>query len=221
MQKQGCSGSEKMPHSRFNLGSRLSGGTVLMLLSVVILPLAAQSNHIATLLEGGTWHLHSRIPLGNDALLLRPSRLAVQILASAEVPEFEGWTLTEQRKGLVLLDASGRPVETLPTSITFRVTVGTREKFVDSHPMPLDCTKTLNDFLLDMHFQVQVFRGMQMRQMEPVRTWMIGVPADEASDERVYRSTFNLEGVRPDDRIVLLITDGSGARLSKFHLEFL
>ena len=50
---------------------------------------------------------------------------------------------------------------------------------------------------------------------------MIGVPLDETSDERIYRSTFNLDGVRPDDRLVLLVTDGKGARLTKFHLEFL
>ena len=96
-------------------------------------------------------------------------------------------------------------------SITFRVTVGTRDKFIDSNPLPIDCEKTLNDFLLDMHFQLQVFRGMEMRSLEPLKTWMIGVPADEASDERIYRSTFDLRDVRPDDRLVLLVSDGSGA----------
>ena len=54
-----------------------------------------------------------------------------------------------------------------------------------------------------------------------MKTWIIGVPESEASDERVYRSTFALEDVRPEDRIVLLVTDGNGARLTKFHLEFL
>jgi hypothetical protein len=210
-----------MPRRPSNLGSRLSVGILLSLLSMGIVPLGAKSNHAATLLAGGAWHLHSRVPLGLEALLLRPSRLAVQMLASAEVPEFEGWTLTERDNKVVLLDATGHLVQTLPKSITFRVTVGTRDKFFDSDPVPLDCTKALNDFLLDLHFRVQVFRGMQMRQLEPVKTWMIGVPAGEASDERVYRSTFNFEGVRPDDRIVLLVTDGDGNRLTKFHLEFL
>ena len=156
-----------------------------------------------------------------DALLLQPSRISVQILASVEVPEFEGWTLTHREQKLVLLDAAGSAVKALPKSITFRVTAGTRDKIGDSDPMPIECSKTLNDFLLDMHFHVQVFRGMEMQQFEPVKTWMIGVPPDEASDERIYRSTFNLGDVRPDDRIVLLITDGNGARLTKFHLEFL
>jgi hypothetical protein len=72
-----------------------------------------------------------------------------------------------------------------------------------------------------MHFTAQIFRGMEMRTVNPTRQWMIGVPADESSDERIYRASFDLGDVRPDDRIVLLVTDASGARLSKFHLEFL
>ena len=211
----------KMRYRSFKPSLRLTVGALLLLVATVILPLAAQSNHAATLLAGGAWHLHARVPLGFEALLLRHSRVPIQILASAEVPEFEGWTLTHREDKLVLLDAAGRPVQSLPRSITFRVTVGTRDKIGDSNPMPTECTKSLNDFLLDMHFQVEVFRGMEMQQFEPVKTWMIGVPQNEASDERIYRSTFNLEDIHPNDRIVLLITDGSGARLTKFHLEFL
>lgn len=209
-----------MPHCRLKLWAYSLGATLILFL-LAIASLNAQSDRASTLLAGGAWHLHSRIPLGYDSVLLHPDRPAVQILASAEAPELEGWTLTERSNKVVLLDASHQPVRSLPKSITFRVTVGTRDRFIDSNPMPVDCEKTLNDFLLDMHFQLQVFRGMEMRQLEPVKTWMIGVPADEASDERVYRSIFDLEDVRPDDRIVLLVTDGSGTRLTKFHLEFL
>ena len=205
----------------FRLKQPLSLGATLILLFLGIASLSAQSDRTSTLLAGGAWHLHSRIPLGYDSFLLQPARHAVQILASAEAPELEGWTLTERSNKLVLLDSSHKPVQLLPKSITFRVTVGTRDKFIDSNPMPVDCERTLNDFLLDLHFQLQVFRGMEMRQLEPVKTWMIGVPAGESSDERIYRSTFNLDDVRPDDRIVLLVTDGSGTRLTKFHLEFL
>jgi len=210
-----------MPYRRFNPGLPLSILVLLLGFATVMIPVAAQSNHANTLLEGGAWHLHSRVPLGFESLLLRPSRIPVELLASAEVPEFEGWTLASRERRIVLLDGDGRPVQTLPKSITFRITAGTRTRFFDSDPMPFDSTKTLNEFLLDMHFHLQVFRGMQMRQLEPVRTWMIGVPLEETSDERIYRSTFSLDGVRPDDRLVLLVTDGKGTRLTKFHLEFL
>jgi len=194
---------------------------LMLLICAATVPMAAQSNHTAMLVDSGTWHLHSRIPLGSDALQLRPSHQTVHLLASAEAPEFEGWSLTQREKRIVLLDRSGKPVSTLPKSITFRITVGTRDKFADVEPLPLETSKGLNDFLLDLHFSVQVFHGMEMHELKPLKTWMIGVPADEESDERIYRSTFALEDLRPEDRIVLLITDGTGTRLSKFHLEFL
>jgi hypothetical protein len=194
---------------------------LLLMSSLALLTLSAQSNRTAMLTTQGTWHLHSRIPLGSDAILLQPSHRLIAILATAEAPEFEGWNLKEQDQRPVLLDVSGKPVNTLPKTISFRVTVSTRDKFATSEPMPFECTKSLNDFLLDMHFQMQIFRGMEMRQVKTLKAEMIGIPADEPSDERIYRATFNLGDVRPDDRIVLVVTDGSGARLSKFHLEFL
>ncbi|MFL6437939.1 MAG: hypothetical protein ACJ71Q_10190 [Terriglobales bacterium] len=194
---------------------------VLMMTLPAVLTLTAQSDRMQTLATQGTWHLHSRIPLGSDAILLQPSHRLVTLLATAEAPEFEGWDLKEQNQRPVLLDVSGRPVNALPKTITFRVTVGTRDRFANQDPMPFDCSTKLNEFLLDMHFQLQVFRGMQMREVMPLKAEMIGIPADEPSEERIYRATFNVGDIRPDDRIVLLVTDGAGARLSKFHLEFL
>jgi hypothetical protein len=60
-----------------------------------------------------------------------------------------------------------------------------------------------------------------MREIHPTRAWMIGIPSDEPSDERIYRVSFNFDDVRTSDRVVLLVRDGNGARLTKFHLEFL
>ena len=193
----------------------------LVLVATLWAPLGAQSNRGILLLGGGAWHLHSRIPLGCEALLLQPARRVVNILATAEASEFEGWSLTAQRQRPVLLDAAGKPVDELPRSITFRVTVSTRDKLADAEPAALESSKNLNDFLLDLRFTVQVFRGMEMRELRPTRVWMIGVPAEEPSDERIYRARFDFEDLRPDERIVLLLTDSKGVRLTKFHLEFL
>ena len=199
--------------------SRLSFAALIVLMTIV--PIAAQSNRATMMMAGGAWHLHSRVPLGSDTLLLQPSHRIVEMLATAEAPEFEGWTLDPRQSKPMLLDVAGKPVRALPRSITFRVTVSTRDRFADSEPMPIDSAKSLNDFLLDMHFSVQVFRGMTMREVQPAKAWMIGIPADESSDARIYRARFDVGEIRPDDRIVLLVTDGSGRRLTKFHLEFL
>lgn len=201
-----------------------SSSILLLAVSVaiptLILPCRGQSNR-AVELASGTWHIHSHIPLGADLLLLQPANKMVEMLASAEAPAFAGWTVQVRNKQPVLLDSAGHHVQALPNSITFRVTVSTHNKLANPDPMRFDCAKSLDDFLLDLHFRAQVFRGMEMRTVAPTRQWLIGVPADESADERIYRVSFNLGNVRPDDRVVLLVTDGSGARITKFHLEFL
>lgn len=211
-----------MPTSRKSV-RRAGAALFAAILSVLLLAslLAAQSDHTIMLMAGGTWHLHRRIPLGSEVLVLEPARRAVQVLATAEAPQFEGWKLESRHENAVLLDVSGQPVTELPRIINFRVTVSARDKVIDSNPLPVQTTKDLNHFLLDVHFHLQVFRGMVMREIKPVTTKMIGIPADELADERIYRASFDVGSVRPDDRIVLLITDGAGNRISKFHLEFL
>ncbi len=183
--------------------------------------LTAQSDHTATLMAGGTWHLHKRIPLGSEALVLEPAHRSVQILATAEAPQFEGWKLESQHNSPVLLDVSGKPVKELPRIIKFRITASARDKVLESNPLRFETAKDLNQFLLDVHFRLQVFRGMDMREIGPTAIKMIGIPANELSDERIYSASFDVGRVRPDDRIVLLISDGAGNRISKFHLEFL
>lgn len=196
-------------------------GVIFLSIAVALTPVCAQSNRAMLLLGGGTWHLHSHIPLGNDALLLEPAHHAVELLASAECAQFEGWSLAAENNKPVLLDAAGKSVKELPSSMTFRVTVISGAKTDYENPMPVDYSQDPDHFLLDIHFKVQIFRGMAMREIQPVRTWMIGVPATESSAERIYRTRFDWGKVLPDDRIVLLVTDGTGTRLTKFHLEFL
>lgn len=200
--------------------SRLWGACIAVCLAIGP-GLRAQSNHAVILRTEGTWHLHARIPLGTDTLRLQQSNRLITLLATAESPEFEGWSLEGGRSTPVLLDVSHKPVHALPKSISFRVTASTRERVDDTNPLSVDSTETLDQFLLGLHFRVQVFRGMEKREVDPASTRLIGVPADEQSDERIYRATFNLGDVRPDDRIVLLVLDSAGQRLSKFHLEFL
>lgn len=196
-------------------------GVLLLSLVVALTPVCAQSDRVALLLGGGTWHLHGHIPLGNDSLLLEPGHHTVELLASAECPQFEGWSLAAVNNKPVLLDAAGKSVKELPRSMTFRVTLIRGAKMEYENPMPIDYSKDPDQLLLDIHFKVQIFRGMAMRQIDPVRTWMIGVPEAESSNERIYRVRFDWGKVLPDDRIVLLVTDGAGMRLTKFHLEFL
>jgi hypothetical protein len=196
--------------------------TIVLCVATAFLPLAAQSNRAMLLSAGGVWHLHAHIPLGSDALLLEPAHHTIQMLASVECPQFEGWSLASRNDEPILLDAAGKAVKQLPQSVVFRVTVlKGAAKSNSENPIPLEYSNPTNQLLLDVHFRVQIFRGMRMLEIAPKRTWLIGVPASEDSDERIYRTSFDWGDVRPDDRIVLLVTDGEGTRLTKFHLEFL
>jgi hypothetical protein len=183
--------------------------------------LLGQASNRTAMFSSGAWRLHSRVPLGSDTLLLNPSHQVVSILALAESPQFEGWRLTLNHQKPALLDVAGKPVQTLPQVVTFRITVGTLDRVMDGNPLPLDVSQDLNSFLLGLHFEAEIFRGMEMRRLQPVSASMIGVPAAEGSDERIYRVKFNFGNARPDDRIVLIVTDSAGQRLTKFHLEFL
>lgn len=183
--------------------------------------LQAQSNHAGNLSVAGVWRLHSRIPLGADALLLEPTHQTVEMLASAEAQQFEGWRLDATHGKPALLNTSGKPVRALPERIAFRVTIGTLDKLSDLDPLPFRCSESLNDFLLGLHFEVEVFRGMRMRVVQPENVRMIGVPADETSQERIYRVQFDMGALLPQDRIALIVSDRQGVRLTKFHLEFL
>jgi hypothetical protein len=194
---------------------------IVALATVCVLMGHAQISNRTALAGNIVWKLRSRIPLGTDSLLLQPSKRIVHLVASAEAPAFEGWKVVPRKDRPVLLDASDKPVHALPSTIAFRVTAGTLDKVLDEQPMPTPVAQDLNTFLLSLQFEVQVFRGMEMRTVKPVNTQMIGIPADEVADERIYHIKFDVGELKPEDRIVLLILDSAGNRLSKFHLEFL
>jgi hypothetical protein len=50
---------------------------------------------------------------------------------------------------------------------------------------------------------------------------LIGVPADQPFEERVYKVAFDTNEIPLDARLVLEVTGPDGARLSRFHLEVL
>jgi hypothetical protein len=79
----------------------------------------------------------------------------------------------------------------------------------------------MNDFLLGLKFKLKVFRGLHMQQLTPSNVKLIGVPAYETYEERVYRVTFDTPDLPVDARLVLEVYDADGTRLTRFHLEML
>ena len=50
---------------------------------------------------------------------------------------------------------------------------------------------------------------------------MIGVPADVAYDERVYRISFSGQKIPVSDRCILEVLSPTGERLTRFHFDLL
>ena len=167
------------------------------------------------------WAFNSTIPLGTDLLVLQPSKLHVALMASAESEQFKSWKLIEENENRKVLGPDGQPVKKMPSRIVFRVTAGTKDKLTDTPGYALPTQASLNDFLLKLRFRVKIFRGIDARTVEPQEVKLIGLPADEPYNERIFRAAFDLGDVNIDDRLVLEVIDSdTEQRISKFHLEF-
>src|SRR3954466_14485141 len=79
----------------------------------------------------------------------------------------------------------------------------------------------LNSFLLGMHFRLKVHRGLKVSVIKPENVHLIGVPADQPFEERVYKVAFDTNDLPLDARLVLEVTGPDGEKLSRFHLEVL
>jgi hypothetical protein len=85
----------------------------------------------------------------------------------------------------------------------------------------VDYPGDMNSFLLGMNFRLKIYRGLKVSVMKPERVHLIGVPADQPFEERVYKVAFDTNEIPLDARLVLEVTGPDGARLSRFHLEVL
>ena len=193
---------------------------VLAMVVSLCLPLVAQAGS-ANQSRPTSWAFNSTIPLGTDLLVLRPSKLQVSLMASAESEQFKSWRLIEENDKRRVIDIDGQPVRKMPGRITFRITAGTKDKLTDTPGYPIETEANLNDFLLKLRFRVKIFRGLDARIVEPQEVKMIGIPPDEPYNERIFRAAFDLGDVNIEDRVVLEVINGdTNQRVSKFHLEF-
>jgi hypothetical protein len=167
------------------------------------------------------YEFHAVVPLGIETFTLEPQSETMNLLASAESPLFEGVKLLGHGRNRRVLAPDGSPIRHFPEQIAFRVTASARGKALDDKPFEVGTTDDLNDYLLGLRFRLKVFQGLEYREISPLLTEQVGVPADVPYSERVYRVVFPLDNVTVEERILLEVYDSSGSRLTRFHLEMM
>lgn len=170
----------------------------------------------------GVYVFSTPLPLGMDAYILRPAGKEFYLLSSIEDRRFNRLQVSRVRSSRFVMDANGDVWKHYPDEITFRLTATAKTQ--DTLKMDTDTIdeKTdLNSFLLGLKFRLKAYRGLQMSVVPPSSVRMIGMPADVAYDERVYRITFETGEFPVDTRLVMEVLSPGGQMLSRFHLELL
>jgi hypothetical protein len=130
--------------------------------------------------------------------------------------------VTRVHLGGTVVGPDGTQMRHYPQQLTFRVTASAIESEMLSNDIDsVDYPGDMNSFLLGMNFRLKIYRGLKVSVMKPERVHLIGVPADQPFEERVYKVAFDTNEIPLDARLVLEVTGPDGARLSRFHLEVL
>src|SRR5947207_5363586 len=165
--------------------------------------------------------LHPIMPLGYEVLTLKPAGASLSLLGRIEVPDLQGaWHVGEGTSARIVA-ADGTTVTHFPKTFSFRVTVSLRKTLVIEPASEVTSAESPQDFLLKLKFRFRVFRGLESREIQPELLQMIGVPADVAYDERVYRISFSGQKIPVSDRCILEVLSPTGERLTRLHFDLL
>jgi len=160
-------------------------------------------------------------PTGYEVITLEPSGATVSLLALVDCPEIQGAQQVSQGQHAKIVSAGGVTLSHFPRHFSFRVTATLRKTVIDGPSSSLTTPDDPRQFLLKLGFRLKAYNGLSVQEMAPDSVEMIGVPADVASDERVFRVNFDV-GDRPiTDRFVMEVFSPQGERMARFHFEML
>ncbi len=168
----------------------------------------------------GVFWMKTPLPLGAEQINLRPSGKHFLVLACIEDQRFNRLQVSRVRQSPFVIDAAGNVWKNYPDEVTFRVTATALDsEIVQADSVNVDEAGDLNSFLLGLRFRLRSFRGLRMKEVRPSTVKLIGVPADIAYEERVYRVSFDTGTFPVDDRLVMEVLSPKGQLLTRFHLE--
>jgi hypothetical protein len=154
------------------------------------------------------------------AYTLKPAGRSFYLVASSLSPVFDGWRLISDETQKKLVDASGIPVRSYPSRLTFRVSANTRDKPISTLPRdPLKAACSVNEYLVKLGFQMSVFRGLESHTVRPTQVRSMDPVAGSPDGERIYLVDFETKDLPVSDRVVLEVLAPTGERIGKFHLD--
>jgi hypothetical protein len=164
----------------------------------------------------------SPLPLGAEGFVLHPVNRHFYVLACVENRRFDRLQVSRVRTSPFVIDAAGQVWHEYPAELNFRVTATAIQDILNNLDTS-DITEPgdINSFLLGLKFRLKVYHELDMRILPPTSVNLIGLPADEPGEERVFRVSFNTGQVPVDDRLVLEVLSPGGQLLTRFHLELL
>ncbi|HEY6250003.1 MAG TPA: hypothetical protein VI685_08575 [Candidatus Angelobacter sp.] len=172
-----------------------------------------------------SWHttpvFHGSTPAGYEVLMVKPGGAVVSLLGLIECPELEGAQQTASGVNAGIVNVDGEPIRHFPRNFSFRITASLRKTVLVDPTDTVNIAERPEDLLLKLKFRLKAYHGLEVREIQPESVQIIGVPADIASDERIYRVSFDVEKLPITDRCVLEVLSPAGGRLAKFHFDLL
>jgi hypothetical protein len=168
-----------------------------------------------------TPNMRSSMPAGYEVIQLQPSGAVLSILGLIECPEMEGARRMLQGLESHIVAASGATLRRFPRHFSYRITASLRKTVIDPPTVKLNTDEDPAEMMLGLKFRLRAYDGLEAEEIPVESVTMIGVPADVAYDERVYRVSFDVGERAVTDRFVLEVYSPAGDRLARFHFELL
>lgn len=164
---------------------------------------------------------HATMPAGTTLVQLKPSGATLSLMGLIECPEIEGLQQVSQGLRAKVVSSRGVAVQQFPQHFSFRITASLRKLLIGAPNQILTTGDDPEAFMLKLGFRLKVYDGLDMHEVVPDRVTLIGVPAEIAYDERVFRVSFDVGQLPVTDRVILEVTSPEGEGLTHFAFSLL
>lgn len=164
---------------------------------------------------------HATTPAGTSVVQLKPSGATLSLMGLIECPEIEGVQRVSEGLQAKVITPGGVALQQFPQRFSFRITASLRKLLVGAPDHVLTTSDEPQAFLLKLGFRLKVYDGLEMHEVAPDSVTSIGVPAEIAYDERVFRVSFDVGRIPVTDRVILEVISPEGEGVTHFSFALL